>query len=726
MAICLKIFFGFQPDYVDNDALINGNDAVELFEYDEVVDQFGETNIDGTGQAWEYKDGWAYRKSRQENNHTAFDASKWYYSGIDNLEGGPTNTSCDAPFPIGTFEALPLLTSVWAGPVSFTTAPVLPECDGDYYDNGGANANYKANSNDTITVCPDLAGYAVSVKFDLFDIQSDGLVCMDELIIYDGESTTANKISPNGADSWCWDLNASPPAGSGNLKDQVIESTHSSGCLTFVFRSDAALEGMGWEATVNCLPVENCIEPTELLTANITENSVDISWTEVSEHADKADIVYGLAGIAVEDGTLVENVNVPYQLTGLTPSTAYDVYVRQQCGLFGTSEWIGPQRFLTSCSSDYGDEIINPIIVSGLPFSSQSSTKDCYTDNIGNSSADAFYQFTTGPCTYSIRASTCNEFSDFDTYLRLLDSLGNEIITNDDAAPEDCSNSIDGLNRLSVLDIQVQPNTKYYIVVEGFGPNEGLYQLDIDVSDISYIETSMITRNITCYSGNDGLIAVEAMNGAEPFTYQWSTGGTSSTISGLTAGLYQVTITDACDERIIEAIELDEPTPILAAPTITNVTDSDVINGAIVLDVAGGTAPYIFRWDNGAQTKNLADLSAGTYCVTITDWAGCSAEACFEVESELVSVQQIDDLLSLEIMPNPTSSEAFIKLQFKEATDINVFILSSAGQLMHEFADRQVMRKEYGVRVEDYPSGIYFVQIQYQNYSFSYKLVVSH
>ncbi len=721
-------FFGFQPDYTDSHALINGNDAVELFEGDVVIDQFGYPNIDGIGQPWEYKDGWAYRQSRQENNRSAFDDNKWYYSGLDNLEGGPTNNSCDAPFPLGSFEPLPVLNSTWQGPVSFITAPPQPVCGGQYFDNGGVNANYRPNSNDTITICPNNAGYRVSVKFDLFDLQAAGEQCIDELYVFNGDHVNAEMISPSGntSDGWCWDLNNSPVQGSGDLKDQVIESTHSTGCLTFVFRSDSDTEGAGWAATVSCMPVENCVEPADLVVSDVSQTSARLSWVEVSENAQTADVSYGPAGMSgPQAGTLLENISGPYELSGLMPSSAYDVYVRQQCGVFGTSEWIGPQRFLTGCSSAYGDDIINPIQISALPYSGLGSTKDCFTDNTGNSSADAYYSFTTDDCIYSVRISTCNEISDFDTYLRLLDSLGNEISLADDATTEQCSNSIDGLNRLSVLETVVQPNTKYFVVVEGYGPNEGLYQLDVEEWNLPYIQTEYVVRNNNCFGGKEGVILVKATQGAAPYTYHWSHGPQTNSISDLAAGTYVVTITDACDFSLVEEVVLTQPQAISMTSTITPESQNGLANGAVELVVEGGTTPYQFSWDNGEKTKNLADLSPGTYCVTITDRAGCTASECFEVGGQTVGVQQIDELLSIEVLPNPSSHEAFIHLHFREAVDVELTILSATGQLMDRFADRQLRSKRYELAVADYPEGVYFVQVNYRNYVFAYKLVVS-
>lgn len=63
-------FFGFAPDYVDSVSSINGDDAIELFENGTVVDVFGEIDTDGTGQPWEYLDGWASRDPAQGPNAT--------------------------------------------------------------------------------------------------------------------------------------------------------------------------------------------------------------------------------------------------------------------------------------------------------------------------------------------------------------------------------------------------------------------------------------------------------------------------------------------------------------------------------------------------------------------------------------------------------------------------------------------------------------------------------
>ena len=65
-------FFGMAPDFDSSAMGINGDDAVELFKDGNVIDTFGDINVDGNGTAWEYLDGWAYRSNGQTANAGTF------------------------------------------------------------------------------------------------------------------------------------------------------------------------------------------------------------------------------------------------------------------------------------------------------------------------------------------------------------------------------------------------------------------------------------------------------------------------------------------------------------------------------------------------------------------------------------------------------------------------------------------------------------------------------
>ena len=96
-------FLGSSPSYTSGSMGINGDDAIELFKSGAVIDVFGNINVDGTGQAWEYLDGWAYRNSGSFTNDGVWDISEWSFSGKNALDGESSNATASSPFPIGSF-----------------------------------------------------------------------------------------------------------------------------------------------------------------------------------------------------------------------------------------------------------------------------------------------------------------------------------------------------------------------------------------------------------------------------------------------------------------------------------------------------------------------------------------------------------------------------------------------------------------------------------------------
>ena len=97
-------FFGFAADFENSAANINGDDAIELFQNGAVVDVFGDVNLDGTGQPWEYLDGWAYRVDGTGPDGSTFVLANWTFSAIDDLQGATSNATSVNPFPIGTYQ----------------------------------------------------------------------------------------------------------------------------------------------------------------------------------------------------------------------------------------------------------------------------------------------------------------------------------------------------------------------------------------------------------------------------------------------------------------------------------------------------------------------------------------------------------------------------------------------------------------------------------------------
>ncbi|MDF1865882.1 MAG: lamin tail domain-containing protein [Saprospiraceae bacterium] len=96
-------FFGFNADFVNSAANINGDDAIVLYKGDEIVDVCGDPNVDGTNEPWESMDGWAYRVSGTGPDGSSFNLSNWTFSGINALDGAATNNDAMPAFPTCTY-----------------------------------------------------------------------------------------------------------------------------------------------------------------------------------------------------------------------------------------------------------------------------------------------------------------------------------------------------------------------------------------------------------------------------------------------------------------------------------------------------------------------------------------------------------------------------------------------------------------------------------------------
>ncbi len=130
--------------------------------------------------------------------------------------------------------------------------------------------------------------------------------------------------------------------------------------------------------------------------------------------------------------------------------------------------------------------------------------------------------------------------------------------------------------------------------------------------------------NVACFGGNTGSITtVFTAGGTPPYSYYWSNGATTANITGLTAGTYHLTVTDAhgCDVRTFGMV--NQPLAIALSANVVAASCPTAGNGIIDLMINEGTPGYTYLWSNSATTEDLANLAPGTYTVTVTDANGC-------------------------------------------------------------------------------------------------------
>lgn len=156
---------------------------------------------------------------------------------------------------------------------------------------------------------------------------------------------------------------------------------------------------------------------------------------------------------------------------------------------------------------------------------------------------------------------------------------------------------------------------------------------NIIVNSIGGPTVSLVSSNpVTCFGDNDGSATVSATGGTGVLTYAWSpSGGSSATATGLTAGNYSVTVTDASGCNGSLAVTISGPTQISVVETITNASCGSS-DGSIATNVTGGTGSYTYSWTpNGETTSSITGLSQGAYSVTVSDANGCSVTENYNV-----------------------------------------------------------------------------------------------
>ena len=144
----------------DNDfGGFNGDDAIELYLNGTIIDIFGDINVDGNGQPWEYLDSWAYRVDATGPDGSTFNLANWTFGTVDIFDGETTNASSPEPFPLGTYST----TGASNPTVSFTTnGETVVEGAGTYdLQIQIQSANSVAT---TVTVVPVASGSTVDVS----------------------------------------------------------------------------------------------------------------------------------------------------------------------------------------------------------------------------------------------------------------------------------------------------------------------------------------------------------------------------------------------------------------------------------------------------------------------------------------------------------------------------------------------------------------------------------
>lgn len=147
----------------------------------------------------------------------------------------------------------------------------------------------------------------------------------------------------------------------------------------------------------------------------------------------------------------------------------------------------------------------------------------------------------------------------------------------------------------------------------------------LTLGQVNPVYISNISKNApSCTDAMDGSIAITASGGKGNYSYEWSTGDTTSTISGLESGEYSVTVYDnfVCSDQA--RITITAPDTLSAEYLTEKPNCYTTADGQVEISISGGIPPYNVEWEDGSTLKRRFDLGAGNYEVFISDNNNCS------------------------------------------------------------------------------------------------------
>jgi gliding motility-associated-like protein len=145
------------------------------------------------------------------------------------------------------------------------------------------------------------------------------------------------------------------------------------------------------------------------------------------------------------------------------------------------------------------------------------------------------------------------------------------------------------------------------------------------------IVSGVVSNNSSCTIPNGSITAT--VNPPGTYTYTWSNGGSTSTITNLAPGTYTLTVTSSgsCTGTATFTVVNAANAPVITSTPTSSICD--LPNGSINVTVSGGVAPYAYSWSGGQTTEDLSAISQGTYSLTVTGANGCTASASIVVSN---------------------------------------------------------------------------------------------
>lgn len=334
-----------------------------------------------------------------------------------------------------------------------------------------------------------------------------------------------------------------------------------------------------------------------------------------------------------------------------------------------------------------------------------------YTDTYGNASADVWYSFSLSQAS-NVTISLDHGETDFDTYLRLLDSGGNVLVADDDG----------GTGNTSLITSSLCAGS-YKICVEGYNSNTGLYKITVAATAPAAVVVSNVnTTNVSCPGEQDGAINWTTSGGMPGYMF-WLNGsslgaGAPASITGLAEGSYTVNAQDACGSSAT-AVTVNIVNGDAAPPTAQ-------CHSSLELDVyAGNTLTVVPSQVNNGSTDNCGitsmsvspnaftvnDAGFNTITLTVEDANGNQSTCdCIAYMINATGIEEHDEDASFLIYPDADLGGLNVDLSSMDLdAQARIRVLDGLGRMLLE---ERAVRGVQHMRWDGLATGAYFIQLR--------------
>jgi PKD repeat protein len=154
---------------------------------------------------------------------------------------------------------------------------------------------------------------------------------------------------------------------------------------------------------------------------------------------------------------------------------------------------------------------------------------------------------------------------------------------------------------------------------------------NFEITETAELSLQLNVQEISCPGMADGSASVTVMGGSGSYTYTWSTGHSSTSISALSPGDYSINVIDDTGCEGSADFTLEDPEAMSIVIFKTDISCYGLSDGTATATPSGGAAPYSYNWSNGDEVIEATDLSQGSVSVTVTDDHGCTQSASIEI-----------------------------------------------------------------------------------------------